>query len=587
MSSQVAGLSGEFYEAWVELPPQKIHISQVDFRDRAAAIVTLDDGRQLRVELTGMSGALATSFDEQGLPVPTICIDINDPSLASMSPEELRQRLQLVPDPFCWRRHWDDAALLALAQEEAHRQASLYLDTVPDGLELPANMSPQLKRETVLHHVAKSILQEERRVAVPQVDAEVRIPTPGSNKGMEVHESWAMPDLMMMLDHVSLEEPFENLIPDVTCKAWPQEGGRVEWPFLIEITVTNDIDYERLERIRAVRCGALEINLGLAGGRVTREELKQLIVVELATKRWLFHPEMEEWLSDAKGRLQNQWASEQQAIEMRASWAAEHRRKVLATPLGDVVNEYLEAVMVMHDEDVTAANASIDGWAPQGGTTAQRAAMERVAETTEKMSIHGFPEAADSNLLSSNGLIARLLSIQLGRPVGYRLANVMGVLNAIKQTKGVERTMFSVYMIAVRIYKPQLSEAQQNWFDKWAEEVREGIRQGDQSFMREPFYDRILSLLFPAMAEALSRPMGKRKIIDAITWDIAQQKFRRHDAPTRSMARFVEHQPRADQVTGLLLDTKEGDWWLRGNDLDAWKKSNPDAARAWFKDADK
>ncbi len=56
MSARVAGLSGEFYEAWVELPPARIHISQIDYRDRAIAIITLDDGRQLRIDLIGTPG---------------------------------------------------------------------------------------------------------------------------------------------------------------------------------------------------------------------------------------------------------------------------------------------------------------------------------------------------------------------------------------------------------------------------------------------------------------------------------------------------------------------------------------------------
>jgi hypothetical protein len=29
-------------------------------------------------------------------------------------------------------------------------------------------------------------------------------------------------------------------------------------------------------------------------------------------------------------------------------------------------------------------------------------------------------------------------------------------------------------------------------------------------------------------------------------------------------------------------DTKPGDWWLKGRDLEAWKRANPEYARAWF-----
>ena len=58
MRGQVVGLSGVVHEAWVERPAQTLAIRDFNFRDRAAAILTLEDGRQLRVLLTG-SGSSA------------------------------------------------------------------------------------------------------------------------------------------------------------------------------------------------------------------------------------------------------------------------------------------------------------------------------------------------------------------------------------------------------------------------------------------------------------------------------------------------------------------------------------------------
>jgi hypothetical protein len=53
MSATAEGLSGAIHEAWVEAPAQRVRVASIDFRDRAYAMLTLDDGRKLRVALTG------------------------------------------------------------------------------------------------------------------------------------------------------------------------------------------------------------------------------------------------------------------------------------------------------------------------------------------------------------------------------------------------------------------------------------------------------------------------------------------------------------------------------------------------------
>jgi hypothetical protein len=85
MSARVAGLSGKFHEAWVEEAPARIRISQVDYRDKATAVITLDDGRQLRVELTGTPGS-TEQLTPSGQPVPTIYLAVDDPIPAPLLP---------------------------------------------------------------------------------------------------------------------------------------------------------------------------------------------------------------------------------------------------------------------------------------------------------------------------------------------------------------------------------------------------------------------------------------------------------------------------------------------------------------------
>ena len=90
MSASAEGLSGAIHEAWIEAPAQKVRVASIDFRDRAFAMLTLDDGRKLRVALTG--GITEQAGDDGGATlIPTITIDV-DSSIAGMDQTEIRWR---------------------------------------------------------------------------------------------------------------------------------------------------------------------------------------------------------------------------------------------------------------------------------------------------------------------------------------------------------------------------------------------------------------------------------------------------------------------------------------------------------------
>lgn len=535
-SATAIGLTGELYEAWVEMPAEKLHILQVDYRDRAFAVVTFDDGRQLRVELTGTPGEIDGPFGADGLPVPTIYLGVDDPSLASMEPGEIRRRMRLLPDDLCWRGHWNDVELQARAEAEAKEKAHFYFDDIPEGLDLPEEMDPALRRETVLHHEVKRILAEQRRLCVPGLDVVVEALT---HDGRALRKRWSCEAEELALDHVELEQRFGRIVPDITCKSWPAIGGRVIWPLLVEVTVTNQIDEERLRGICEHGVATLEIDLSLAGGRVTRDELARLVVEELPLKRWLFHPEREE----KRHELQAAVAREKSALDEQARWLAERQRRVLATPIADIAREYLEAVVSMLD---AGAEADAEGRQSATAIVTEQAARELVADASDKLALHGYPEAADDNLLGFHGILSRILTCRLARPVGYRVQNVMGVLNAIRQSRGAQRSLNTLFFIAVRVYRPPLEPTQQSWFEAWATEVRGSIRAGEATYLRDPVYDRFLSVLFPEMAEALAKSGGKRQPISDILENPSGRVSGTPEVPRRRRASFVDQQPRTD-----------------------------------------
>jgi len=565
---QALGLSGVFHEAWVEQPPQRLRVDQVNYADRASAIFTFEDGRQLRVELTGTAGGT----DEHGSSnrgMPVIYMAVEDPELASMDPIELRARLRLEATELCWHRHWNDADLQAQADAQARLTAEFYFDEVPAWLDLPEGMDAALRRETVLHHEVKRILEEAGRVTAPQVEARAEV---FASRGQVYRDRWVLEEEDLRLCCVELETRFGRLVPDVTCEAFDGDGQARYLPLLIEVTVTNTIDEERKSRIRAHREATLEIDLSMAGGRVNRDELRRLVVDEVAIKRWLFHPDQKYQSARLHEALVQRAEAERVAHEKHAAWLAQRRQEVLATPVALLAESYLDAVASMHET--------------RSGSVGQREAREAVADAADKLAMHGYPEAGDENLLCGGGILHRLLCFSLGRPVGDRYGSLLGALRDIQSSSGNRVSTLTIYFIALKAYPPVLEPEQQVWLDDWFSEVRHSISKGETTYLRDPAYDRLLSLLFPEMAAGLAKKGGKHESAHNLNWDPRRQMYVRPDLPERRRARFLASQPRADQASSRLLDTKPGDWMLKGRDLEAWKRANPEWAQVWFQSGD-
>lgn len=582
MSAQAIGLSGTQYEAWVESPSEKVHISSVDFRDRAFAVLTLDDGRTLRVQLTGTVGVDSGAVDEHGLPQPMIFLDLDDASLASMKPANLRRRLTLLPSSICWLGHWDDADLRAAAECAARAEAERYLDEVPEGLVLPEGLDPVCRRETLLHCEVKRILEQARELMVPGLAVDIEVPT---HSGGSLKGRWSSGAERVLLSNVHLERRFGPLVPDVLCEGRTVTGVQLR-PLLVEVTVTNIIDADRLARIRETDAAALEINLSLTGGRVTRDDLHQLVSEELATKRWLHYPELERQRAVLQTRLELQAAAEitaQIAADEKAVRLAEERRlEVLATPAAEIGRRFLAAVTAKLDGETW-------GWRqmerPSGRVLMPESrAQELVAEAVGDLAIHGYPEAGDAGLIGFHGLLSRLLTIQLDRGVGYRFESAIEALGAFRQAHAGERANFILFFIAVRAYRPGILE--QQWFDAWTSEVKASVKSRESTYFRNPRYDRILTLLFPEMAEGLAKEFGKLK--PSTGYEPRARYKASHRENTTEHGTLTKGATPVPPLTGgrdngsHLQDTDMRDGWLRGRDLDAWTKANPESAAAFF-----
>jgi len=175
---------------------------------------------------------------------------------------------------------------------------------------------------------------------------------------------------------------------------------------------------------------------------------------------------------------------------------------------------YLEAVTAFHDANVIIRRAQRqhqgDGPKPKLlGTESE--AWARVTETAEALSAHGLPGSADPAMLDEAGLIARILSIQRNKGVGYDVGTGYQVLNAIMQSGNSNKCWDTLYAIAVKAYdlEPHFTPDQARKYEGWRQTLIAKVEANDEAYMRPATFDAVLSALFPEMAERIIKGYGR------------------------------------------------------------------------------
>ena len=544
-SAGVTGLSGTYHSAWIERPAEQVKIDRVILKDMVDAILYLDDGRQLRVKLVGEIDSSKDVIEYQDSTIPTLLLAIDDPHVVSLSPSELRTRLRLIVSDGVWCSHWAEKALLDEAHELALAKAKSAMDWIDNDL-MPDSIPASLRRETLLHLKAKEVLEREKRIHLPDLVIEANGMLPN---GQFANKSRRICGSIVQLHAVQLEKSLGSIKPDVVADV---SGGQnwQEGPLLIEITVTNAIDQERLERIRRVNIPAIEIDIGRMGGIVTEAEFTNLLVEEKVGKRWLHHPivDHEKALLEAQINVEiDQFVGR----DLEKKDAQRQLQLMLSVPVTEWAQRFLDAILI--HSDLRVRNGRYD---PTTSNEDVEAALDQVKWCAKGLSAHGYKEAEDEWLFSQRGnLIERLLSIKLNRAIGYELKTAWQVINTVlTQISPLSRQWQTIYLIGIRIYGPTLTPDQKSKVEDWRRGVINSLKRGEQTFLRQRRYDRILSLLFPDMANALAQPL----------------------VPTMS------YEVEAYRNKTTYRATKNNDVWLKGKELEEWVRQHPESARRWF-----
>lgn len=222
MSRTASGFSGEGYEVWVEAPAEHIAVVGAALHDYATALLTLDDGRELRVDLTGLR---EPGSDGRGRAIVTL--SLSDTTIAMLGPDEIRARLRILPD-IRWCAHWNDPALAAEGDTTAEQAARDALDgwKETDEADFRSHLPPDTdattmqrwRRETLLHREIKAILEKTSSIATPGLEVEVTRNPPeefgGDWEEDTIRKFWMTPSRHLSLDEVRLERRLGNIVPD-------------------------------------------------------------------------------------------------------------------------------------------------------------------------------------------------------------------------------------------------------------------------------------------------------------------------------------------------------------------------------------
>ena len=545
----VEGFSGKLYEAWVDHPPETVRIVDVQFTDPLRGLLKLDDGREIEVLLVG-----STSLEHSGNAAASIAIVAEETEIAAMPIDEIRKRIVAVMDEHCWRGHWLDPPLDAQALHRAYELAAAALDWDPSD-KLPVDATPTMRRETLLHKLVKEILQANRCIALP---AHPTIEVTRELHGRQITRSQAFPTRRAEFAHVALERRVGQIVPDVI--ATELDGTTL----LVEVTVTNAITQERRVRIAAAGFPAIEIDIGSMGGTITRSALADFVVNNTAAKRWLHHPEAVRAADLLKAQLDDICAQHDQLRLAIEAVAYDSPPEVWAALFLEAATQMFRARQASRQRP----SAEADRY------------EEELRGAAIALACHGYPEAGDSALYGApTMLIERLLSIRDDTGVGYAEGSCWEVISRIRQDSTGLRQWHPVYLMAIRTYAPALTALQEESIAKWRDEVANSIRWGNDVYVRDGRYDRLLALLFPEMGERLRMPQRPPVKTLAAPPNQAPAPASRPSQPSSWGSRDLEK-----LRPGVDYDPRT--YALRGAALERWKLANPEMAKSWFRKDD-
>ena len=140
--------------------------------------------------------------------------------------------------------------------------------------------------ETALHLLSKELFKELNSIVLPQYNfsKERKLKR---NYHVITHEEVIVKGGEAEITRALIEQTEVRFKPDITLESNSKK-------LFVEIAVTHKVDRNKLRHIRKCGLPAIEIHLDLADALLSRDELRNKLQADLASKRWLFHPKQRE-----------------------------------------------------------------------------------------------------------------------------------------------------------------------------------------------------------------------------------------------------------------------------------------------------
>lgn len=483
------GISGATYTSVVAGQRWIGRIVEKQWNDKQSATITLEDGRTVLVLLQ----ACSKISDQPGVD-GVIIIQVNDPGVASWSPNEILEALKFNVDFSCWEKHWDDEVLAAQAQSKAQSLADEVMDYFSPDLGLMDGLTMSQKSETVLHAKVKEILAQAGRVLAPACSQTINLMM---DDGIQRNSFVEIPSQYLNLSNVRLEKSMLDMVPDVMCTAYSSRKPQEKFTLLIEVAVTHRVDSRKKVKIEKQNLACLEIDLSQLGlqGRITLDQLRSSVVDMSDGKNWIFNPALAPMVSERKQELHRENSDLRKSRELeqeRLEWLDDCSLDRLVEIFLPVLKKY---------------------WYTKKRVSLDEGFLVLPGEISERLISHGFNGAGDFLLIGENGILSFIDEIET---LSQEMQPVSNRCNfwKIEQNPNLQKYI-TLGLLAVKAYP--LNWVQAEWqFEELRKKVTDSLKREEIMFARPSTYDNLIGLLFPDMRDLLTNPFGKREPIQQL-----------------------------------------------------------------------
>lgn len=480
-----------------EVKGERVRLVQAVF-DHAIGELTLEDGRVLRVEIVGSTTEFTseqthtTAAGSRAL----MQLPIDDPLIAAMSPDQIRERLSVAFDLARWCSHWQDSAL----------EAAVRADEISE-------LQRKIHWETVLHAQIKKILLASKSLFVPS-----RAPREDDWDGKRWRNAYPAPPGRLRFASIVSESPIDEIIPDLTAHLDGVPPNRPEMERLfIEVVVTHAPDERKIETFKRIGSPALAIYAtelfaiaNHVSDSISNEMIRDSLLNHHEGKAWLYHPYEDVNRFPILQNLTLQKSVESHQIDSPRE--AKPRPQIVSKygKQNETLSRMTQVPAILIEQALAAAELHFqeDGRTDSEGFVIP---SEQFVQTKEKLvaacreiSKHGYAAILEPEFLNHRGLLACLISFRHNRPIGFR-SDIVGILKDVRASQNLQ--LFGLYLSAWTQYR--LSEKYPNdtaaWITEWKNNVRQRIKERDPAFLPDVTYHPIVKVIFPELASAMDR----------------------------------------------------------------------------------